>query len=101
MKVDGNKIVLLFDHVGSGLVCHGEKLTGFSVCGEDGSFVDAEAVIDGNTVIVSSSKVTKPQHVRFGWKNFMKVNFFNKEGLPASPFRTDNFELTTMNKGKK
>jgi sialate O-acetylesterase len=94
-KVEGNKIVLSFDHAG-GLMAKGDKLTGFTIAGDNGEFVDADAVIEGDTVIVSSPKVDKPANVRFGWKNFMTVNLFNKEGLPASPFRTDDAPYTTI-----
>lgn len=99
-KVDGNKVILTFDHIGSGLMAKGDKLTGFTIAGEDGQFVEADAKIDGVTVVVSSSKVEKPKDIRYGWKNFMTVNLFNKEGLPASPFKTDDLPYTSMPKKK-
>jgi len=95
LKVEGDKAVLTFDHVGGGLVVKGEELTGFTVAGEDKMFHPAKAVITADTVVVTSDKVTKPVAVRFAWKNFPVVNFFNKDGLPAGPFRTDDFPLTT------
>jgi len=99
-KVDGNKVILFFDHLGGGLSMKGEKLTGFTIAGANGEFVDADAKIVDDTVVVTSDKVAMPQDVRFGWKNFMTVNLFNKEGLPASPFRTDNAPYTTIPKKK-
>ena len=62
------------------------------IAGEDKVFHPAKAVIEGDKVVVTSEKVTKPAAVRYGWKNFPVVNLFNKAGLPASPFRTDEFE---------
>ena len=97
LKVEGDKAVVAFDHVGGGLVIkgEGEGLTGFTIAGDDKMFHSAKAVITGDTVVVTSDKVTKPVAVRFAWKNFPVVNFFNKDGLPANPFRTDDFPLTT------
>jgi sialate O-acetylesterase len=100
IKIDGNKAILSFDHVGGGLVAQGEKLTGFTMCGEDKKFHPAEAIIQGDQVIVSSDMVEKPIAVRYGWANYPVVNFFNKEGIPATPFRTDDFPYTTMTKKK-
>lgn len=99
-KVDGGKVTLTFDHVGKGLECKGEKLEGFQVCGADGKFMPAKAEIVGDTVVVSSPDVPAPTAVRFGWVNFAEptLNFFNKDGLPAVPFRTDDFPLTTAKK---
>lgn len=95
MKVDGNKIILSFDHVGGGLVTKGEKLTGFTICGEDKKFVNADAIVQGDQVIVSGPGIEKPTQVCFGWANYPVVNLWNKAGLPASPFRTDDFTITT------
>ena len=91
LAVDGDKAVLTFDHIGGGLVAEGGDLKGFTVAGEDKVFHPAKAVIVGDTVVVTSGDVAKPVAVRFGWKNFPELNFFNKAGLPASPFRTDTF----------
>lgn len=95
MKVEGNKIVLTFDHVGSGLVAKGGDLKGFTIAGEDRKFYNAQAEIKGNTVVVSCPQVERPVAVRYGWANCPVVNLFNKEGLPASPFRTDDFPMVT------
>lgn len=89
MEVEGNKVRIYFKHVGSGLVAKGEKLTGFAIAGEDGKFVWAEAQIDGNTVVVYSPNVERPVAVRYAWADNPDCNLYNKEGLPASPFRTD------------
>ena len=91
LAVDGDKAVLTFDHIGGGLVAEGGDLKGFTVAGEDKVFHPAKAVIVGDTVVVTSGDVSKPVAVRYGWKNFPELNFFNKAGLPASPFRTDTF----------
>ncbi len=91
LKVDGDKAVLSFKHVGKGLECKGEKLVGFTVAGEDGVFHNANAEIKGDKVVVSCEQVAKPIAVRFGWANYPVTNLFNKDGIPASPFRTDDW----------
>lgn len=91
MKIEGNKIRLFFDHVGSGLTAKGGPLTHFAIAGQDRKFVPASAVIEGDTVIVSSPDVPQPVAVRYGFTNSAQPNLFNKEGLPASSFRTDNW----------
>lgn len=87
--VEGNAIVVSFDNVGKGLVVRGPKLTGFAVAGPDGKFVNAEATLRGDRVVVTSPRVPAPAYVRFGWANYPVVNLWNADGLPASPFRTD------------
>ena len=62
------------------------RLTGFEVAGKDGTFYPAFAQIENNKIVVSSNKVTKPVHVRYGWKNWFAGTLFNSEGLPASSF---------------
>lgn len=84
-------IRLKFDHAESGLVCKGDKLTGFEIAGEDRKFVGADAVIEGDTVMTSSPLVTKPAAVRYGWAADPTCNLYNKEDLPAVPFRTDEW----------
>ncbi len=91
MITSGERAILRFKHTGEGLEARGETLTGFTVAGEDKKFHNAEARIEGDTVIVSSSAVSAPVAVRFGWANYPVVNLWNKNGLPASPFRTDTF----------
>ena len=88
-KVDKNQVVLSFKHVGGGLLAKDGPLKGFTIAGADKKFVEAKAEIVGNTVVVSSDQVAAPVAARFGWANVPDVNFWNKDGLPASPFRTD------------
>jgi sialate O-acetylesterase len=109
-KFDAGKVTLTFDHVGGGLVSKelvptlerkngaawrvkdgstGAPLVGFTICGKDKVFQDAKAEIVGDTVVVSSAVVAEPVAVRYGWANHPICNLFNREGLPASPFRTD------------
>lgn len=90
----GNEVVVKFDYVDKGLTSNGE-LKGFVVCGSDSVFVPAKAVISGNKVVVSSDQVTRPVAVRYNWDNWGEGNLKNSAGLPASPFRTDNFKLIT------
>ena len=91
MKVKDGKAVLTFDGIGGGLqVKDGQELNSFTVAGADGKYVSAEAQIEGDTVVVSSSEVSEPKAVRFGWHELAQPNFFNEAGLPASPFRTDD-----------
>jgi len=92
MKVEGSRIRVFFDHLGGGLVAKDSpegKVKGFIISGADGKFVWADAVIDGNSVLVSSPKVMKPTAIRYAWKMNPVCNLYNKTGLPASPFRTD------------
>jgi sialate O-acetylesterase len=89
MKVEGNKVRIEFDHVGGGLKSRdGKPLSWFTIAGKDGDFVEANAVIDGKSVVVSSDKITEPAAVRFGWNELAEPNLMNTEGLPAGPFRT-------------
>ncbi len=98
MKLAGSRIQIYFDYADSGLMQKGEHLTEFEIAGEDKLFYPAEAVIKGKSVLVSSSKVKKPVAVRFAWKAIPEPNLYNKENLPASPFRTDDWpEKTYMN----
>ncbi len=91
-EIKDGKIILHFDHAGSGLVSSdGEKLAHFAIAGADKQFVWGDAAIKGDTVIVSSDEVPSPRYVRYAWAdNPDFANLANAEGLPASPFRTDN-----------
>lgn len=89
LKVDGNKIILTFTHTGSGLVAKNGELKDFTIAGSDNKFVPAKAVIVGNTVVVSADAVPNPTAVRAGWRLCPQMNLYNKENLPATPFRTD------------
>ena len=125
-KFADGKVVLSFDHVGGGLVSkemvptlerknkdgstsaaayrvkegssNDGSLVGFTICGKDMKFQTALGEIVGNTVVVSCSKVADPIAVRYGWANHPMCNLFNREGLPASPFRTDSFPGITQPK---
>ena len=92
--IAGNKATLTFSHVGGGLVAKYGALKGFTIAGNDKKFVAAEAHIVGNTVVVSSANVAAPVAIRYGWANVPDVNLFNKDGLPATPFRTDDWSKT-------
>ena len=89
MEVSGDKVGITFSHVGKGLLAKDGPLKGFTIAGADGNFVPAVAEIRGGAVIVSSTAVPEPKAVRYGWANVPDVNLFNRDGLPASPFRTD------------
>ncbi|MDT8717260.1 sialate O-acetylesterase [Clostridium sp. 19966] len=92
MKIQENKIIVSFEHIGSGLEVKGETLKSFKICGEDRKFVEAKAAINGDTVEVYGHSIDKPVAVRYGFTSYDEnMNLYNREGLPASPFRTDNF----------
>lgn len=92
MKIEGDKIILTFTETGRGLACKGKELKHFAIAGADRKFVWADAVIRGNKVIVSSTEVKNPIAVRYAWSNNpADANLCNKEGLLASPFRTDDW----------
>ncbi|MDP5121477.1 MAG: sialate O-acetylesterase [Spirosomaceae bacterium] len=91
---------LSFENAGSGLMAKDKYgyLTGFEIAGSDQKFYYAKAEIKGDKIIVSHSEVKDPKSVRYGWTNSpIDANLFNKEGLPASPFRTDNWKGITEN----
>ena len=93
--IEGDKIHIRFKH-GAGLkTSDGGPVKGFAIAGEDRRFVWADARIDGDTVIVSSSKVPRPVAVRYGWADNPIANLYNKAGLPTSPFRTDDWPGVT------
>jgi sialate O-acetylesterase len=97
MKVEGDKIVLQFNHVGGGLVAgEGRALKGFAIAGADRKFVWADAKIVGDGIVVSSDEVSEPVAVRYAWADNPVCNLYNKEGLPASPFRTDDWPGVTV-----
>jgi sialate O-acetylesterase len=89
MTVEGKSIRLSFEHLGGGLVAKGGKLTDFAIAGADKQFVWADAVIQGDTIVVSSPQVAEPVAVRYDWANNPAGNLYNAAGLPAAPFRTD------------
>jgi len=92
--VEGDRIRLRFDHVGGGLVARGGALRTFVIAGLDRKFVPAEAAIEGDTVVVQSRDVRGPAAVRYAWAdNPQGCNLYNREDLPASPFRTDSWPV--------
>ena len=108
-KFEGNTVCVSFTQTGSGLIIGtapwtsggttplpNTSLAGFEIAGSEGKFVPADARIDGNTVVVSSPQVAQPLYVRYGWANVVRANLYNKEGLPASPFRTDNLPMPPL-----
>jgi sialate O-acetylesterase len=92
MRIENKGIRLFFDHTDGGLMIKGgQTLNGFSIAGPDRKFVWGDAVIDGETVIVRSASVKNPVAVRYAWANNPICNLYNGAGLPASPFRTDDW----------
>ncbi|WP_433779480.1 sialate O-acetylesterase [Flavobacterium anhuiense] len=102
-EIRGNQIVLTFDNIGSGLSTpNNVELKGFEIAGADKVFHSAKAIIKDNKVIVSSDQVQNPVAVHYGWADDdTAINLFNKEKFPASPFRTDNWEMLTANEKYK
>ena len=101
MKVDGNEVRISFDHVGSGLKVKDKYgyINGFAVAGSDHTFYWAKAKLDGDEVVLFSDEVKNPEAVRYGWANNPDdLNLYNKEGLPAKPFRTDEWPGVTQPK---
>jgi sialate O-acetylesterase len=98
MKVNGDKIALSFDHLGKGLQARDGQLQGFAIAGADQKFIWAQAEIQGDQVVVSNPSVAQPVAVRYGWADCPVVNLWNKNGLPACPFRTDDFPMVTAPK---
>jgi len=94
MEIVGNKICIEYDHVGQGLFVNNKYgyIEGFAVAGAGRQFEWAQAYLDGDRVVVSSSCVAHPVAVRYSWSDNPDVNLFNKNGLPAAPFRTDQWE---------
>jgi sialate O-acetylesterase len=90
MNIESDRAVISFTHVGAGLMANGDSLKGFTIAGANGKFLPARAEIVGSTVVVTSDKITKPVAVRYGWAMVPDCNLFNREGLPAPPFRSDS-----------
>jgi sialate O-acetylesterase len=104
MHVEGGKIRVRFQNTGSGLVLMNPpgqreqpaptRLAGFAIAGEDRHFQWAEAVIDGDSVVAWNERIEHPVAVRYAWNNQPQVNLYNRESLPAVPFRTDQWPWT-------
>lgn len=91
ITIKGNQAILHFDYVGGGFVSRdGKPLDWFEIAGADGHFFPAKATVRGHAVVASSSEVPHPSVVRFAWSEAATPNFFDKAGLPAVPFRSDN-----------
>ncbi len=101
MRIDGKKVILSFDHLGSGFYLKDKYgyVNGFAVAGEDRIFYWAKAEISEDKIVVTCNKVDSPVAVRYGWAdNPDDLNLYNLEGLPAVPFRTDEWPGVTMGK---
>ena len=92
MTVMASRAQLWFDHVGGGLQAKGGTLSGFWIAGADRKFVPAEAKIEGDSIIVTSPEVPEPMAVRYAWQDDPAVTLYNRDGLPASSFRTDTWK---------
>ncbi len=122
MRIQGKTALVHFLHADGGLAAHplparydvrtltgetaplvrnspGSELEGFAICGADRKWVWADAKIDGDSVLVWSDKVPEPVAVRYGWADNPTCNLGNEAGLPAAPFRTDDFPPVTRDKG--
>jgi sialate O-acetylesterase len=121
MKVEGHAVRIAFLHAEGGLIARPipatympksstgksvplvrpspqSQLEGFAICGDDHVWQWANAHLDGDTVIVSSPEVSKPIAVRYAWAENPITNLYNRDGLPAAPFRTDNFPVSTQDR---
>lgn len=97
MQTEGHRIRIRFRHVGHGLQAQGGNLRGFAIAGADKKFIWGDAQIDRDSVLVSSPEVGAPIAVRYGWAGNPDCSLYNKDGLPASPFRTDDWPASTIN----
>ena len=101
MAVVGNSVCLSFDNQGTGLVLKeagGPYLKGFAIAGTDHKFVWAQGQLEGNSVVLHHPAVPAPVAVRYAWGNMPFINLYNREGLPAPPFRTDTWPGLTAGK---
>ena len=100
MKVKNNKVYVNFKYAQSGVTSYGKPLNGFEIAGKDKTFYNADASIDPHysarenrsILILSSKNVPNPLYIRYGWKNYIEGTLYNVEGLPASSFRSYNFD---------
>ncbi|MFA7420142.1 MAG: sialate O-acetylesterase [Melioribacteraceae bacterium] len=97
-KIENDKFIISFTHTANGLITKdGKPLRGFKICGEDKKFVEAKAEIVGTQIKVWSDEINNPVSVRYAWADNPDCNLYNSGMLPASPFRTDDWEETTFN----
>lgn len=88
-STEGSALRVHFTSCGKGLVAKNNQLSGFAIAGADGRFVPAQAVIEGETVVLRADSISAPQHVRYAWADFPKsASLYNAEGFPATPFRS-------------
>ena len=97
MTIDNNKVIITFNHSGEGLIIKGDKPELYKIAGENRQFVEAQVEIDGDKLILSHENVPEPIAARYAFSNVSEGNLFNKEGLPASPFRTDDWPIVYSN----
>ena len=98
-EIEGNAVRLRFHDVGGGLTARDDKpLTHFTIAGADQNFVAAKATVDGDTIVVRSQSIDQPVAVRFAWGSGDMPNLSNKDGLPASSFRTDQWPIGAIKK---
>jgi sialate O-acetylesterase len=93
MSTEGSLVKLTFDHATNGLTTFGKELANFKIAGENKRFFPAKAAITRDGITVVSPLVEKPIAVRYAFEDFVVGELFNTEGLPASSFRTDEWEL--------
>lgn len=91
MRVNEAEVTVEFENAEGGLVAIGDPIKGFSIAGSDGVFHEANAVLCGSAVTLSSDQVPHPVAVRYNWRDRPEATLYNRSGLPASPFRTDSF----------
>ncbi|MEA1897567.1 MAG: sialate O-acetylesterase, partial [Bacteroidota bacterium] len=96
-EIEGTSIRIFFDYAINGLESNGKELSYFEIAGEDKVFYPASAFIEDKSVLVTSTDVAKPVAVRYAFHNSDEPNLFNKDGFPASSFRTDGWEIFTGN----
>jgi sialate O-acetylesterase len=92
MKVVDKKAIITFDFAEMGLSSFGQELTDFEIAGADKKFYPAKATLPGGVLELTADEVPNPVAVRYGWKNYVKGTLFNIAGLPASSFRTDDWD---------
>ncbi len=96
--ISGDSVRITFSYAAHGLMSSMDELRGFAIAGEDQQWHHANAAIDGSQVVLHSDRVSNPVAVRYGWANNPVVSLYNTEGLPASPFRTDDWPGITVGK---
>jgi len=98
LQIVGSEIKIHFSHIGTGLEAREGVLRGFSIAGADRKFHWANAKIEGESIVLSSPDVMSPVAARYAWAGSPECNLYNKEGLPASPFRTDDWPIASSAK---